>query len=103
MKSGSGWTVVWAYNGTFMFLQSIVLASMAAGAFFWYPRLIGTICNFFCACIFHFIAVVLLFAGRFNPKGKLCALNIVPSTMIMGIYDGGLDIDNAFYGTTYKD
>ena len=53
---------------------------LAFGGFWWYPRLIGSCLNFFCACCCHFAAILSLFGGNLGPAGKLCSFNIVSST-----------------------
>ena len=64
---------------------------MAIGGFWWYPRLIGTVINAFCACCCHFSAVVMLFVARFGPAGKLCSLNRAADT-----YDGNFNAPDNF-------
>ena len=78
-----------------MFLQAVILVVMAFGGFFWYPRLIGTILNFFCACTCHLACVVVLFSARLSPMGELCSWNLTEST-----YKGK---DDGWEEPTYQD
>ena len=50
---------------------------MTVGAFYFYPRLIGTFFNCCYACC-HLVAWVLTLAARFNPLGRNCVLNVAP-------------------------
>ena len=77
---GTDWTSVWGFNAAIMFLQAANFVVLAIGGFWWYPRVVGTILNFLCACCFHFTAIVMLFGGRLSPPGDLCSYNIVTST-----------------------
>jgi len=71
------------------------LIFLAFGGFWWYPRLIGTMTNFCCACCCHISAVSLLFGGRLNPFGKICSYNLSTST-----YKGDLEWEDK---PTYQD
>ena len=55
---------------------------MAIGGFWFWPRLIGTYCNFCCGCI-HFAAIITAFVVSTNPKGVACEMNVAYNT-----YDG---------------
>ena len=50
---------------------------MSVGAFYYTPRLIGTIFNFCYGCC-HLSAFVTGLSYRMNPYGKFCAVNIAP-------------------------
>jgi len=48
---------------------------MTFGAFYFYPRLIGTFLNCCFSCC-HFAAWITALAVRFSPIGNMCGLNI---------------------------
>ena len=65
---------------------------MTIGAFYFYPRYFGAICNCCYACC-HFSALSAAISLRYSPIGALCAVNVAPST-----YNDGKWSDS----TTYK-
>ena len=67
-----------------MIVQGINFILMAIGAFWFYPRFIGTILNFCCACCFGLSAWSAALAAAVNPIGRWCSMNVAPTT-----YEGG--------------
>ena len=96
LAAGTGWSTVWAFNASIMFIQAVNFIVMAIGGFFWYPRLCGTLFNLVCAFTCHFASVILMFNRRLRPFGDLCSNNYVTST-----YNGDNDWDEG--GNTYED
>jgi len=74
-ETGTGWSGMWSFNGVIMIIQGVNFTLMACGACFWYPRLIGAICNCGLSCC-HLAAWITIFAARFSPLGNYCWLNI---------------------------
>jgi hypothetical protein len=68
-SKSTGWTYVWAINGYIMIAQAVNFIVMTIGAFFFYPRCIGTILNFLLACCCHSTAISIALAARFLPFG----------------------------------
>ena len=79
-KEGTNWTAAWNLNAVIMLLQAANFVTLAFGSFWFYPRLIGTFCNCFCACCCHLSAIIMLWSARFSLLGRLCSLNIDSST-----------------------
>ena len=66
---------------------------MTLGAFYFYPRIIGTFINCCYGCC-HLIAWTLILGMRFNPIGNHCVLNVAPLQ-----YTGDNTFDDSW---TYK-
>ena len=76
-----------------MTLNELVLA---VGAFYFYPRIIGTLLN---ACIFSIVmicSITATFRGVHDVFGRYCAMNVAPVE-----HEGGHDFK--IDGRTYKD
>ena len=58
-----------------MIIQGINFILLSVGAFYFYPRLIGTFCNFCLGCC-HLSAFSMALAARYSPAGAICAVNI---------------------------
>ena len=67
---------------------------LTIGAFWFWPRFIGTICNCFLSCC-HGIGVGFLFAGALNPYPRICSYNKSTSS-----YEG--DYEWNYEGMTYE-
>ena len=76
---GTRWSAVMAYNGTVLLVMAANFVLMTFGAFFFYPRVIGTLCNCCCACFCHFGAWTMALAYRYNPIGVYCSINVAPN------------------------
>ena len=74
---------MWSFNGAIMIIQAVNFIVMACGACFWYPRLIGAMCNCGLSCC-HLAAWITIFATRFSPLGNYCSVNIVGNQMETG-------------------
>ena len=83
-KFGTLWTAAFTFNAIMLILMALNFALMTIGAFYFYPRLIGTFLNCCYGCC-HFAAWVLTLAVRFNPPGRYCAINIASNQ-----YEGNL-------------
>ena len=77
LEKGTGWAGMWAFNGSIMIIQAINFIAMACGAYYWWPRLLGTLCNCCLSCV-HLSAWIVIFSARFSPLGNYCAINIAP-------------------------
>ena len=65
------------FNAAVLIICFINFLLMTLGAFFWYPRLFGTLCNCCCSCC-HCLAWAAALAVRFNPVGIWCGFNVAP-------------------------
>jgi len=77
-EKGTEWTQAWSFNASIMIIQGINFIVLSIGAFYFYPRLIGTFCNFCLGCC-HLSAFSIAIAARYSPAGALCAINISPN------------------------
>ena len=77
-QKGTNWTEVWKINAYVMMLQSANFVFLTFGAFFFWPRYFGTICNCCCACFAHLTAIITAMMGRWGAAGDNCAMNIAP-------------------------
>jgi len=75
MKRGTGWSEAFNFNAAMLILMSLNFITMTIGAFWYYPRLIGTFCNCCCGCC-HFAAFTVALAYRTNPLGAYCSANV---------------------------
>jgi len=75
-EGGTRWTTAFTYNAIVLFLMSLNFVMMTFGAFFWTPRLIGTICNFCCSCC-HIAGWATALGYGASPMGRWCAMNII--------------------------
>ena len=76
---GTMWMAAFSFNALVLAMNAINLIVMIYGAFYWTPRLYGTLCNFCCACC-HFFAIFSTFSYRYGAYGYKCAANKSPST-----------------------
>ena len=61
-EMGTGWSFVWAWNMAWSIILGLNFIVLAVGAFYWWPRYIGTLCNYvLCNC--HLLGVILMFVG----------------------------------------
>lgn len=74
-EAGTAWTEAWSFNASIMIIQGINFILLSVGAFYFYPRLIGTFCNFCLGCC-HLSAFSMALAARYSPAGAICAVNI---------------------------
>jgi len=80
---GTQWSSVFLFNVIVLAATALNMVVMAFGAFFWLPRFLGSIFNCFCACL-NLHAFIGVLTHRFSPNGKICAINIAPSTFVGG-------------------
>ena len=71
---GTRWSAAFSSNAVFLILMFLNYITLTFGAFWYYPRLIGTICNCCCGCA-HFGTMVAALSYRFSPYGNYCAAN----------------------------
>ena len=76
---GTRWTSIFNYNIVVLTMTCINFLVLTCGAFYWTPRMIGTVINCCCGCC-NFFAFTGAIGYRFNPAGAICAVNIAPST-----------------------
>ena len=93
-RRGTQWLGAFLFNGTCLIITAMNFLVMTCGAFYFYPRYFGTLCNFCYSCC-HCTAWFACLSTRFNPLGALCAANVAPSTYKDGKWD--------YESTTYKD
>ena len=79
-KTGTGWSFVWAWNAAWCIIMAINFVVLAFGAFYFWPRLIGTVCNSCCLCCCHFIGLIFMLVGVGNPFARICQYNKATST-----------------------
>jgi len=73
---GTQWSVAFTFNGAMLILQAFNFIMMAVGAFWFYPRLIGTFVNCCFGCC-HLAAWAFALSVYANPLGQSCMLNII--------------------------
>ena len=56
-ETGTGWSFVWAWNAASCIVMGCNFIVIAVGAFFWWPRLIGTMLNYLLCCC-HLVGFV---------------------------------------------
>ena len=78
MQSGTGWTFVWNLNSTVMFCQALNFLTLTFGAFYFYPRVIGTYCNLLLGTC-HLLAIFIAFMSAKTPWGHFCSFNQSPN------------------------
>jgi len=84
---GTGWTAAMGFNTVIMIIQAANLAFLSLGAWWWFPRMCGTMLNC-CYSIIHLVAFAIALGVRFNALGVWCAANVSPiqyEGRIMGI------------------
>ena len=77
-EKGTEWTMAWSFNASIMIIQGINFIVLSIGAFYFYPRLIGTFCNFCLGCC-HLSAFSVALSTRYSAPGAICAINISPN------------------------
>ena len=71
---GTGWTFVWSYNAAWAIIMACNFVLMTIGAFWFWPRYIGTICNCCLGCC-HISGIGFMLAGALNPYPRICSFN----------------------------
>ena len=74
---GTGWTAALGFNTVIMIIQAANLAFLSLGAWYWFPRMCGTMLNC-CFGFIHLIAFSIALGVRFNALGVWCAANVSP-------------------------
>lgn len=78
-EMGTGWSFVWAWNMAWCTMMFINFVLLTFGAYYWWPRFIGSIMNFaLCNC--HLVGVILMIVGVTNPYARMCQYNKATST-----------------------
>ena len=73
-ETGTGWTFVWSYNAAWAIIMGLNFILMTIGAFWFWPRFIGTWCNCCLGCC-HISGISFMLAGATNPMGRICSYN----------------------------
>mmetsp|Transcript_37870 Transcript_37870/g.46109 ORF Transcript_37870/g.46109 Transcript_37870/m.46109 type:complete len:263 (+) Transcript_37870:3-791(+) len=74
-EKGTQWMGAFVFNAACLFVTAINFIVLMFGAFFFYPRYFGTMCNLCYGCC-HCSAFITALAVRFNPYGLWCSVNI---------------------------
>lgn len=82
-QKGTDWSGAWRFNAFIMITQGMNFILLAVGAYWFYPRCIGTFCNLCLGCC-HLGAWIACLAARYSPPGELCAVNISPNQLENG-------------------
>ena len=61
-----------------LIVSGINFILMAIGAFWFYPRYVGTVINGCYGCC-HCCAWIMALSSRFNPLGDMCSINVAPN------------------------
>lgn len=93
-EAGTGWSFIWAWNAAWCIIMAINFLVLTFGACFFWPRYIGTVCNWF-LCICHLVGFIVMILGAAAPMGRICSYNKGTST-----YDG--DYKFVWDGMTYQ-
>ena len=91
---GTGWSFIWAWNASWCIITACNFIALAVGAFFWWPRFIATLLNYF-LCGFHLSGVIFMVAGANNTFAQICNYNLSTST-----YEGNYKW--SWEGVTYE-
>ena len=78
-RSGTQWSGVYTFNAAVLIVTAVNFVVLTCGAFLFYPRYFGTLCNMCyscCNCCAAFSAI----AVRFGPFGIWCSYNESPYT-----------------------
>ena len=74
-RKGTQWTGVFAFNASVLIVTAINLFVMTLGAFWFYPRYFGALCNMCYSCC-NCAAWITVLSRRFNPIGNWCSYNV---------------------------
>ena len=69
------------YNAITTLIMCGNFVLLTFGAFWFWPRLVGTLVNFFIGCC-HCSAISMMMAGVMGPHGRICGYNLAPSTYL---------------------
>ena len=75
VRKGTQWSEIYSFNGSLMLFLMLNAGLAAAGAFYFYPRLIALVLNLFFTLV-HFCCLITSAVYRWRALGKLCALSI---------------------------
>ena len=78
LQMGSKWSIIYSLNGSTLLLVALNMILNIFGAFLFWPRIIGGVCNCFLSCV-HFAAIIATAVFRFRLYGQLCALSQGPA------------------------
>lgn len=76
-------------NAAMLIIQALNFILLAVGAFWFYPRLIGTIINTICAFCAHPASWGAALGSALSTPGIYCSFNVAPSTYTGG-FKGGM-------------
>lgn len=83
IQAGTNWSFIWYFNMLIMFAQSANFIILATGAFYFYPRMIGTYCNFLLGSC-HALALIVSFYLYKTPWSRWCGYNLAPNMQFEG-------------------
>jgi len=78
LKNGTRWSVAFNFNGVMLFFQACNFLLMTFGAYWFYPRLIGTFVNCCYGCC-HLAAWTMAVGVFGSPLGQSCVINVQPN------------------------
>ena len=78
-RTGTSWTIIWMYNAVWVLIMGINFIMLAIGAFWFWPRYVGTVLNCCFGCC-HCSAIMWMLSGVLGPAGRICSFNISTST-----------------------
>ena len=90
---GTGWSFVFAWNASWLIIMGFNFLTMMCGAFYWWPRFFGAVCNYF-LCIMHLVGIIFTGVALGSPYGRICSYNKSINT-----YEGDYKWD--WEGNTY--
>lgn len=80
LENGTGWSGAFTFNGIILFIQGVNFVVMTFGAYWWTPRVIGTLCNLCLGCC-HCLAFTSALSAAYGVMGSWCVVNISPNQM----------------------
>ena len=94
-RQGTLWSFIWTYNAIWILIMGVNFIFLSMGAFWFWPRLIGTWLNCCFGCC-HCSAISYLVVGVMGPYGRICSYNVSTSTYLGDIQQWDED------GMTYQ-
>ena len=74
LAAGSKWSIIYSLNGATFLLISLNSIIGVFGVWYFWPRVIGFVCNCCLTCVL-FAAIIVTGVFRYRNQGKLCALS----------------------------
>ena len=75
IKRGTQWSQAFTFNAVILLISFFNFCLLMVGAFWFYPRIIGTIFNC-CIGVCHLAAWVFALSVRYSALGRACVLNV---------------------------